>query len=225
MSLRLYLWVCLVSGMYSAYQVGEPEDDLYQEDEGDSEASEVNSELEFRLYSQLHYSSNAGEMAELADTVEEAGGQGTQQPEVASEAADGDEDNEETEERRTLSPDASDSNLDKRQRKKSVKKKTKTNPAKQNLPFSFEEVIVIDSSPEVISVSDDNSSSDDAGVCGLKGQWSRWRQTSTPAQQVETWKKVEQILLDMFYNTSSVTLAKTFLCMMKLVMYRTYCIA
>uniref|UniRef100_H3CFQ2 Zinc finger CCHC domain-containing protein 7 n=1 Tax=Tetraodon nigroviridis TaxID=99883 RepID=H3CFQ2_TETNG len=96
--------------------------------------SEVNSELEFHLYSQLHYSSNAGEVAELVDAVEEAGSQGPQQPEQA-------------------------------------------------LPFPFEEVIVIDSSPEVISVSDDDSSSDDTGVCGLKGQRSEWRQTSTPAQQ------------------------------------------
>lgn len=188
MSLRLYLWVCLVSGMYSAYQVGE--DDLYQEDEGDSEASEVNSELEFRLYSQLHYSSNAGEMAALLDTVEEAGGQGTQRLEETSEAAHGVEGNEEREEGRILPPDASNANLSKKERKKSIKKKTKMKPEKQNLPFPFEEVIMIDSSPEVISVSDDNSSNDDTGVCGLKGQRSQSRQTSTPAQQVETWKKV-----------------------------------
>lgn len=170
--------------MYSAYQVGEePEVDLYQEDEGDSEASEVNSELEFHLYSQLHYSSNPGEMAEPVDTVEEAGGQDTQQLEVA---ADGDEDNEEPEERQILSPDASNTNLNKKERKKSIKKKTKMNPKNQNLPFPLEEVIVIDSSPEVISVSDDNSFSDETGVCGLKGQGSQWRKTSTPAQQVET---------------------------------------
>lgn len=188
MSLRVYLWVCLVSGMYSAYQVGEePEVDLYQEDEGDSEASEVNSELEFHLYSQLHYSSNPGEMAEPVDTVEEAGGQDTQQLEVA---ADGDEDNEEPEERQIVSPDASNTNLNKKERKKSIKKKTKMNPKNQNLPFPLEEVIVIDSSPEVISVSDDNSFSDETGVCSLKGQGSQWRKTSTPAQQVETWKKV-----------------------------------
>lgn len=180
-----------MSGMYSAYRVGEqPEDDLYQEDEGDSEASEVNSELEFHLYSQLHYSSNAGEVAELVDAVEEAGGQGPQQPEVTSEAADGDEDNEEAEERRTLPSDTSNTNLNKKERKKSIKKKTKANLGQQALPFPFEEVIVIDSSPEVISVSDDDSSSDDTGVCGLKGQRSEWRQTSTPAQQVGTWKKV-----------------------------------
>lgn len=180
-----------MSTMYGAYQVGEePGDDLYQEDEGDSEASEVNSELEFHLYSQLHYSSNAGEMAELVDTVEQAGGQGAQQLEVTSAAADGDEDNEETEARRILSPDTSDANLNKKERKKSIKKKTKVDPEQQNLPFPFEEVIVIDSSPEVISVSDDDSSSDDTGVCGLKGQCPQWRQTSTPAPQVETWKKV-----------------------------------
>ncbi|CAF92413.1 unnamed protein product, partial [Tetraodon nigroviridis] len=132
---------------------------------------------------QLHYSSNAGEVAELVDAVEEAGSQGPQQPEVTSEAADGDEDNEEAEERRTLPSDTSNTNLNKKERKKSIKKKTKANLGQQALPFPFEEVIVIDSSPEVISVSDDDSSSDDTGVCGLKGQRSEWRQTSTPAQQ------------------------------------------
>lgn len=209
MSLRLHLWACLVSRMYSAYQLGEDsEDDLYQEDEGDSEASEVNSELEFRLYSQLHYSSNAGEMAELVDTVQEVGGQGPQQPEVTSEAADGDEDNEETEEGPVLSPDTSDTNLKKKERKKSIKKKTKTKPEKQNLPFPFEEVIVIDSSPEVISVSDDNSSSEDTGVCSSKDGCSQPKPTSTPAQQVETCKKGWERFLGYML---SVTLAKTLL--------------
>lgn len=175
--------------MYSAYQMGEePEGDLYQEDEGDSEASEVNSELEFHLYSQLHYSSNAWEMAELLDTVEEAGGQASQQLEGTSESADGDNDNDEMEKRQILSPDTSNTNLDKKDRKTFIKK-TKMNPEKQNLPVPFE-VIVIDSSPEVISVSDDNSSSEDTGVCGLKGQCSQWRQTSSPAPQVETRKKM-----------------------------------
>lgn len=196
--------------MYRAYRVGEePEDDLYQEDEGDSEASEVNSELEFHLYSQLHYSSNAGEVAELVDTAEEAGGQGPQRLEVPSEAADGDEDNDQAEERQRLPPDTSNTSLNKKERKKSVKTKTKMHPGKQDFPFPFEEVIVIDSSPEVISVSDDDSSSDDAGVCGLKGQRSQWRQTSTPAQQVETWMtKVSSALINCMF---SVTLTKTVL--------------
>lgn len=161
-------------GMYSPYHVGEDlEDAVYQEDEGDSEASEINSELEFRLYSQLHYSSNAGDMGELVDTVQEAEGQVLQQLEATSEPADGDKENEEREERRV----ANNIDLNKKEIKQFIKKK-------QNLTFSFEEVIVIDSSPEVISVSDDNDSSDDTSVCNLKHHRSQQRQTSTPSQQV-----------------------------------------
>lgn len=172
-------------GMYSPYHVAEDlEDAIYQEDEGDSEASEINSELEFRLYSQLHYSSNAGDMGELVDTVQEEEGQVLQQLEATSEPADGDKENEEREERRVLSPDSNNIDLNKKEIKQSIKKKRKTNPEKQNLTFSFEEVIVIDSSPEVISVSDDNDSSDDTSVCNLKHHRSQWRQTSTPSQQV-----------------------------------------
>lgn len=166
--------------MYSPYHVGEDlEDAIYQEDEGDSEASEINSELEFRLYSQLHYSSNAGDMGELVDTVQEAEGQVLQQLEV-SEPVDWDKEREET---RVLSPEANKIDLSEKEIKQSIKKR-KTNPEKQNLTFSFEEVIVIDSSPEVISVSDDNDSSDDTGVCNLKQRRSQRRQTSTPSQQV-----------------------------------------
>ncbi|TWW59371.1 hypothetical protein D4764_06G0009010 [Takifugu flavidus] len=176
--------------MYSPYHVGEDlEDAIYQEDEGDSEASEINSELEFRLYSQLHYSSNAGDMGELVDTVQEAEGQVLQQLEATSEPADGDKENEE---RRVLSPDANNIDLNKKKIKQSIKKKRKTNPEKQNLTFSFEEVIVIDSSPEVISVSDDNDSSDDTGVCNLKQHRSQRRQTSTPSQQ-ETQKSIRAL--------------------------------
>uniref|UniRef100_A0A3B3WTQ4 Zinc finger CCHC domain-containing protein 7 n=1 Tax=Poecilia mexicana TaxID=48701 RepID=A0A3B3WTQ4_9TELE len=57
--------------MYSAYQDREElEDNLYQED-GDSDESEANSELEFHLYSQLHYSSNSGELDEPEPGAEE----------------------------------------------------------------------------------------------------------------------------------------------------------
>uniref|UniRef100_A0A087Y0X9 Zinc finger CCHC domain-containing protein 7 n=1 Tax=Poecilia formosa TaxID=48698 RepID=A0A087Y0X9_POEFO len=116
--------------MYSAYQDREElEDNLYQED-GDSDESEANSELEFHLYSQLHYSSN--------------------------------------------SEDAK-------------KKKSKIEPKISKLSSSrFEEVIVIDSSPDVISISDnDSDDEDDASVCALKAKGSLTLQTSTPAQQVE----------------------------------------
>lgn len=180
--------------MYSPYHVGEDlEDAIYQEDEEDSEASEINSELEFRLYSQLHYSSNAGDMGELVDTVQEAEGQVLQQLEATSEPADGDKEKEEREERRVLSPDANNIYLNKKEIKQPIKKKRKTNPEKQNLTFSFEEVIVIDSSPEVISVSDDDSS-DDTSVCNLKHHRSQRRQTSTPSQQVHA---VQEAICDL----------------------------
>lgn len=180
--------------MYSPYHVGDDlEDSIYQEDGGDSEASEINSELEFRLYSQLHYSSNAGDIGELVDTIQEAEGQVLQQLE-ASEPVHGVKEIEEREERRLLLPDANNIGLNKKEIKQSIKKKRKANPEKQNLTFSFEEVIVIDSSPEVISVSDDNDSSDDTSVCNLKQLRSQRRQTSTPSQQVHA---VQEAICDL----------------------------
>lgn len=182
-------------GMYSAYHVGEDlEEARYQEDDGDSEASEINSELEFHLYSQLHYSSNAGDMGELVDAVQETEGRVPRQLEATSEPADGDKEQKEREERRVLSPGANNIDQDEKEIKQSIKKKKKANPEKQNLTFSFEEVIVIDSGPEVISVSDDNDSSEDTGVCSLKQHRSQRRQTSTPSQQVDA---VQEAICDL----------------------------
>ncbi|KAM9856986.1 LOW QUALITY PROTEIN: zinc finger CCHC domain-containing protein 7, partial [Aulostomus maculatus] len=112
----------------------ELEDDLYHVDEGGTPGSEENSELEFRLYSQLHYSANADEPEEQEDGEETEHGGQTQQLEVT-------------------------------------------------FRF-FEEVIVIDSSPEVI-LSEDDTADDDKGVCAVKGQSSYQLQTSTPAQQAK----------------------------------------
>ncbi|MEQ2266280.1 hypothetical protein XENORESO_015961, partial [Xenotaenia resolanae] len=168
--------------MYSAYQDREElEDDLYQEDD-DSGVSDANSELEFHLYSQLHYSSNAGEMEELeAGAEEEYDGQGTQQSNVLQKTTDGDPELKCTKQ----SKPTPYTNDHLKSKKVAKKKKGKIKPKDPKLSLShLEEVIVIDSSPDIISVSDnDTADDDDFSVCALKGQGSRQLQTSTPAQQ------------------------------------------
>lgn len=171
--------------MYSAYQDrDELEDDLYREDD-DSDVSEANSELEFHLYSQLHYSSNAGEMEDLeagAEQKEKHESQKRQRGDAPEKTSDGDP------ESKCIKPcKPASSTYDRSKTKKVGKnKKAEINPKIQKLSSShFEEVIVIDSSPGVISISDDSGDEDDSGVCALKGQGSRKLQTSTPAQQVE----------------------------------------
>uniref|UniRef100_A0A3B3H6B4 Zinc finger CCHC domain-containing protein 7 n=1 Tax=Oryzias latipes TaxID=8090 RepID=A0A3B3H6B4_ORYLA len=131
--------------MFSAQQNREElEDELYRDDGEDSEGSECNSELEFHLYSQLHYSSNPGEMADLDDAEEE----------------------------------------EEHERKRDTDTKP-SSPACSKLTSSFfEEVIVIDSGPDVITISDD-SAEDFDGVCSSKGGALPKQQTSTPAQQVD----------------------------------------
>ncbi len=176
--------------MYCTYQDrAELEDDLYQEDDGDSEGSEANSELEFRLYSQLHYSSNAGELEEQEDNGERAEGQDSRQLEVTEKTAEVNGEQEHTGESRPSSPNTS--TLRRHPKKKGEKsdkqKKGKSHPKGQRSSSShFEEVIVIDSSPDVISISEDDTSDDDDGVCALKGQGLHRLQTSTPAQQVKS---------------------------------------
>lgn len=182
--------VCF-GGMFCSYQDREEfEDDLYKEDEGDSEDSEVNSELEFNLYSQLHYSSNAGVIEEQLDGGDEVGGQGSLLCEVTGKDADVDGEQKLTEESRC--PILAISNIQqhlkkkKKREKHDLQKKGKNNPKGQRASsVLFEEVIVIDSSPDVISISEDDSDDDDDGVCALKDQGSRSLQTSTPAQQVK----------------------------------------
>lgn len=171
--------------MYSQ-DLEELEDDPYQEDEEDSEGSEVNSELEFHLYSQLHYSSNAGEVEEQVEGGEEAERQGSQQLQRSEKTADADGEQGQSSESRPPSPNVSTlKQHPKKQNAKSDKgKKVKSSPAGQKSSFVFEEVIVIDSGPDVISISDSDTSSDDEGVCALKGRDSQHLQTSTPAHQV-----------------------------------------
>lgn len=174
--------------MYCTYQDRAAlEDDLYQEDEGDSEGSEANSELEFRLYSQLHYSSNAGEMGEQEDSGEKAEDQDGWQ--LTEKTADVNGEQDHTGESRPSSPNMSKlrQHLKKKKGEKSDKqKKGKSNLKGQRSSSLFEEVIVIDSSPDVISISEDDTADDDEGVCALKGQGLHRLQTSTPAQQVKS---------------------------------------
>ncbi|XP_037327649.2 zinc finger CCHC domain-containing protein 7 [Pungitius pungitius] len=171
--------------MFGAYQYRkELEDDLYGEDEGDSDGSEPNSELEFHLYSQLHYSSNAGALGEQEDGVETEG-QDSQQHKSPENTVDVDGEQD----CRPPSPDLNNLLEYLRKKKKTQDKlnKQKTGNAKGPKSFSsfIEEVIVIDSSPDVISISEngDDDDDDDEGVCALKGQRLRRLQTSTPAQQ------------------------------------------
>lgn len=176
--------------MYCAYQDREKlEDDLYREDDGDSEGSEANSELEFHLYSQLHYSSNTGEMDEQVERLEELDSHGGQQLEVTEKTADVNGEQEQSGESRPLSPNINKLKPHLKKKKmgdnRDKGKKGKSNPQGQKSSICFEEVIVIDSSPDVISISDDDTSNDD-GVCALKGQGSQRLQTSTPAQQVKS---------------------------------------
>lgn len=182
--------VCVCFGvMYSTYQDRqELEDELYQEDDGDSDASEANSELEFHLYSQLHYSSNAGEVEEQEDRGEEAQGQDSQRLEVTERTTDVDGEQEHTGESRPTSPDISKLLQDLRARKKGEKrdkqKKEKSSPKGQRSSF-FEEVIVIDSGPDVISISEGDTADEDESICALKARDLPQMQTSTPAHEVK----------------------------------------
>ncbi|XP_073334206.1 zinc finger CCHC domain-containing protein 7 [Pagrus major] len=170
--------------MYCSYQDREEfEDDLYQEGDGDSDESEANSELEFHLYSQLHYSSNAGETEEQVDRGEEVVGQDVQQPKVSEKSADVDGEQEHNGESRPRSLEICKllQNLKKKEEREEKRGKRTRKDQRSSSSF-FEEVIVIDSSPNVISISDDTAD-DDEGVCALKGQGLQRGQTSTPAQQ------------------------------------------
>ncbi|KAM3623082.1 uncharacterized protein V6R79_006634 [Siganus canaliculatus] len=183
--------------MYSPYQDREQlEDDLYKEDDEDSEGSEVNSELEFHLYSQLHYSSNAGEMEEEMeeemDKVEEEDDH-DKQLEVTEKTVDVDREENHTEESSPPSPvHQLPQHLQKKDHKCDKQKTKKTNlKGQRSSSFAVEEVIVIDSSPEVISISEGDTADDDEGVCALKGQGSQRLQTSTPLQQGTQKRKID----------------------------------
>lgn len=179
--------VCFMAMYCSRQELEELENELYQQDGGDSDDSGANSELEFHLYSQLHYSSNAGEMDQLENKGEEADKQNSQHLQAT----------EMTEKLNVGESGPLSLNVSKLQEdpKKKKKKKSadvhdtqesgKSEPKGQRGMSSLvEEVIVIDSSPDVISISEDDTSADE-GVCVSKGQSSHQRKTSTPAQQVE----------------------------------------
>lgn len=160
--------------MYSSYQCNEQlEDDLYRDD--DSEGSEPDSELEFHLYSQLHYSSNPGEVSELEDKGKEV-----------NESIQDDQDMSDTGVLGELSENRSRTHkteivqIEKREKRTKTAKKKKQPKCEKPV---FEEVIVIDSSPDVITLSEENSSDEKEGVCALKGQRLLKTFTSTPAPE------------------------------------------
>lgn len=171
----------------------ELEDDLYQEDEGDSDGSEVNSELEFHLYSQLHYSNPRDE--EEVEVGEEEGKDGAQQ-EVTEKAPVDDGKQERTKDSWPSSPDIRQPQppLAKKGEKSKGEKKRKIQPSVRKPSSFLEEVIVIDSGPDIISISDSDTSADDAGVCASKGQRAQRPQTSTPAPQGMQKKKMGAIV-------------------------------
>uniref|UniRef100_A0A667Y7R0 Zinc finger CCHC domain-containing protein 7 n=2 Tax=Myripristis murdjan TaxID=586833 RepID=A0A667Y7R0_9TELE len=189
--------------MYCGYQDREEfEDELYQEedDEEEEEGSEVNSELEFQLYSQLHYSSNAGEREEEEDGGEKEqegkrqDGQRLQVVETSGERKD-------SEPNRLPSPGVGrpaehlkgHAEAERKKEKLHDQRKRKGAPKGQRPSASlFQEVIVIDSGTEVISISDDT----DDGVCAFKGQKSRPLQASTPAQQATRQRKRSPSLVE-----------------------------
>ncbi|KAM7419189.1 hypothetical protein PAMA_016351 [Pampus argenteus] len=195
--------------MYCSYQDREEfEDDLYHGDDRDSDESEANSELEFRLYSQLHYSSNTGEIEEQGDKGDEDGGQGqdSQKLEVTKNTADVDGDGELECSAEIRPPSSNAVKLRQDLKKKAVEKCDKEKRGKSDLKgqksssLLFEEVIVIPSSPDVIYISEDDSD-DDRGVCALKGR-SRQLQTSTPVQQASQ-KKKKNLIIPVAVDSSS----------------------
>ncbi|XP_028999120.1 zinc finger CCHC domain-containing protein 7 [Betta splendens] len=171
--------------MYCSRQ--ELENELYQEDEGDSEGSGANSELEFHLYSQLHYSSNPGEMDELESEEEEVevrNSQHLQGTEVTT-TEDGKLDNIGESGPLSLNVSKLHEHLKKKTADKDNTQKSGSgtdSEGQRGHSSLVEEVIVIDSSPDVISISEDDTSEDE-GICVSKGQGPRQLKTSTPAQQ------------------------------------------
>ncbi|KAM9792730.1 zinc finger CCHC domain-containing protein 7 [Neosynchiropus ocellatus] len=157
--------------MYSSYQDREEfEDDIYKGGEGDSEVSENDSELEFQLYSQLHYSAHL---------------EGTEADEGKSENNQLQDVDKEAEVQQSLpNVDLLHEHLHIRAVERNKRKKNSL--LRDPKPFVFEEVIVIDSGPD-ITISEEDTAHDDASVCAAKGQRLPRVQTSTPSQQ----KKLE----------------------------------
>nr|XP_061792493.1 zinc finger CCHC domain-containing protein 7 [Nerophis lumbriciformis] len=160
----------------------ELEDELYRGDGYESEGSEAISELEFHLYSQLHYSSNAGDFEQQDE--EDQPTQEINEPEKTAEKIN----NVELKESPKNGPQLLNTIKPQQQHKSEKcvnKKKGKELPKVHEKLSPFEEVIVIESSSEVISVSSTSSEEedddDDKGVCALKGGIGRRVRTSTLA--------------------------------------------
>ncbi|XP_029598782.1 zinc finger CCHC domain-containing protein 7 [Salmo trutta] len=185
--------------MFAGYvDRAELEDELYGEE---SEGSEVeDSELEFRLYSQLHYSSNPGEKEEEEEDRRLSSSHGENPGEEEEEEEDrrlssshgenpGEEEEEEEEEdgrkAKRKQPSKSRDHLKVKQKTQQGMKQqrglSKGDPRRQR---SFQEVIVIDSSQDDVITVSDNTEEDD-GVCSAKGQRLKKGslQASTPAPQ------------------------------------------
>ncbi|KAM9819546.1 zinc finger CCHC domain-containing protein 7 [Syngnathus typhle] len=185
--------------MYCSYQDRQVlEDDLYRGDGAESEASEAISELEFHLYSQLHYSSNT---LELED--------GEDEPSQKIDAADKTTETTVNVEVKTKTRPASSSPGKLQQQcnnkfEKQVKKKKEKSVPKVQRPLpKFEEVIVIDSSSDIITISesyssddDDDNDDDDKGVCALKGGRVRRTLTSTLVKKTPREKVNDPVTLD-----------------------------
>ncbi|XP_055770933.1 zinc finger CCHC domain-containing protein 7-like, partial [Salvelinus fontinalis] len=174
----------------------ELEDELYGEE---SEGSEVDgSELEFRLYSQLHYSSNPGEREEEEEEGEEDRRLSSSHGENPGEREEEEDGSKAKRQQPPKSHDHGNRDLrkhllgDTEQKKPKVKQKTqqgmkqqrglsKGDPRRQRL---FQEVIVIDSGQDDVITVSDNTEEDD-GVCAVKGQRSKTGppQASTTAPQ------------------------------------------
>eukprot|EP00063_Salmo_salar_P067065 XP_014041900.1 PREDICTED: zinc finger CCHC domain-containing protein 7-like [Salmo salar] len=187
--------------MFAGYvDRAELEDELYGEE---SEGSEVeDSELQFRLYSQLHYSSNPGEKEEEDEDRRLSSSHGEKEEEEEEDrrlsSSHGENPGEEEEEdgrkakRKQPSKSRDHGNRDLRQhlvghteqKKLQVKPNRKQQRGDPRLQRSFQEVIVIDSSQDDVITVSDNTEEDD-GVCSAKGQRLKKGslQASTPAPQ------------------------------------------
>ncbi|XP_077381430.1 zinc finger CCHC domain-containing protein 7 [Festucalex cinctus] len=174
--------------MYCSYENRQAlEDDLYQEGGEESEGSETFSELEFHLYSQVHYSSNTGDLE-----VPDGKHQPSQEIHVADKAAKMAV-NVNVEDAAKSGPPSSNTvklqqQCNNKSEKKVNQKKKKRGPEIQRPLPGFEEVIIIDSDDsEVIIISESHSSAsdddDDIGVCALKGGSVHRVQSSTRAQK------------------------------------------
>lgn len=158
------------------------EDDLYRENDGDSDGSEVTSELEFHLYSQLHYSSNVGEMEQQQQPDRGLQLQEADRPRGVEEGLRDTGAGMSTSLNLTRSPQTQPKKKKKEKREKrakhSKKKKRSKTPPRSKF-YRIEEVIVIDSSPDIISISEDED-----GICSSKGRRLTPHKTSTVARKV-----------------------------------------